>query len=200
MELKSVIEARRSIRRFRPDPIPEEHIEQILEAARLAPSGGNTQPWRFVLISSPAAREKLKELTLGFVATAPLTIACCTDLEANRAYRERYRELLQARAFEGVQLKMPEGASPGDAAMNADQLKGYLNLNTAIAVEHMILRATDLGLGSCWVMMFDRKKLADWLELAPNLVPVCLLPLGYADQQPLPRPRKGLNEIVLKKV
>lgn len=200
MELKEVIESRRSIRRFRPDPIPDAYIEQILEAARLAPSGGNVQPWRFVLIQSPEARERLKELTLAFVANAPLTIVCCTDLEANRAYRERYKELLQARAFEGVAMKMPETSESGSTTMNPDQLKGYLNLNTALAVEHMILRATDLGLGSCWVMMFDRRKLRDWLQLEPNLVPVCLLPLGFADQHPNPRPRKSLNEIILRTI
>jgi len=200
MEFKSVVETRRSIRQFRPDPVPDDYLTQILDAARLAPSGGNVQPWRFVLIKSLEAREKLKEFTLGFVASAPLTIVCCSDLNANRSYRERYKELRQAGAFEGVALDVPKSSSQPASTMNEDQIKGYLNLNTAIAVEHMILRATDLGLGSCWVMMFNRKELASWLQLDSNLYPVCLLPLGFTDQKPLPRPRKTIAEIMVKEI
>ncbi len=198
MELKSVIESRRSIRKFLPDPIPDEYINEILDAARLAPSGGNIQPWRFVVIKNPEAREKLHDFTMGFVANAPLTIVCCSDLDASRSYRERYKELRKAGAFEGVILDMPKSSIQKTDVMNMDQIKGSLNLNTAIAVEHMVLRATDLGLGSCWVMMFNRKELASWLQLDNNLYPFCLLPIGFADQKPLPRPRKNLDEIIVK--
>lgn len=200
MELKSVIESRRSIRKFLPDSIPEEYIREILEAARLAPSGGNIQPWRFVIIKSPEAREKLKDFTLGFVANAPVIIVCCSDLNANQSYRERYKELRRAGAFDEVVFDAPQSSTEKVPSMNEDQIKGYLNLNTAIAVENMVLRATDLGLGSCWVMMFDRHKLASWLQLDSNLYPVCLLPLGFADQKPLIRPRKNLEEIIIKEV
>jgi nitroreductase len=200
MELKSIIESRRSIRKFLPDPIPDEYVNEILDAARQAPSGGNIQPWRFVIIKSPEAREKLKDFTLGFVASAPVIIVCCSDLNANRSYRERYKELRQAGAFEGVVFDAPQSSSEKVPSMNEDQIKGYLNLNTAIAVEHMILRATDLGLGSCWVMMFNRQQLASWLQLDNNLYPVCLLPIGFADQKPHSRPRKNLEEIIVKEV
>lgn len=198
MDLKSIIESRRSIRKFKPDPIPDDHINEILEAARLAPSGGNIQPWRFVIIKSPEAREKLKEFTLGFVATAPVIIVVCSDMTAGQAQRERYKELSLAGAFEGVVFDMPKSPSQNSGEMNEDQVRGYINQNTAIAVEHMVLRATDLGLGSCWVMMFNRKELAAWLHLDHNLYPFCLLPLGIADQKPLPRPRKHLDEIIVK--
>ena len=200
MELKAVIESRRSIRKFLPDPIPEEYIHEILEAARLAPSGGNIQPWRFVIIKSKEAREKLKDFTLGFVASAPVIVVCCSDLDSNRSYRERYKELTQSGAFEGVVFDAPQSSSERAASMNEDQIRGYTNLNTAIAVENMVLRAADLGLGSCWVMMFNRQELASWLQLDPNIYPVCLLPLGFADQKPHPRPRKTLEEIIIKEV
>ncbi len=198
MELKSVIESRRSIRKFLPDSIPDEYINEILDAARLAPSGGNIQPWRFVVIKSPEAREKLKDFTLGFVANAPVIIVCCSDLTADQLKRERLKELTLAGAFEGVVFDAPKSSSQKSGKMNEDQVRGYINQNTAIAVEHMILRATDLGLGSCWVMMFNRKELARWLQLDNNLYPFCLLPVGFADQKPLPRPRKNLDEIIVK--
>lgn len=197
MELKVVIESRRSIRKFQPDPVPDEYIQELLEAARLAPSGNNIQPWKFVVIKSPESREKLKEYTLGHVAAAPVIIVCCSDLKTYADQRERYEELKAAGALEG--LDAPRKTSSYKAPeLNRQQLLAYLNLNTAIAVEHIILRATDLGLGSSWVMMFKRKSLASWLELEENIYPLCLVPIGYPTQDPPPRPRKTLEEIIHK--
>ncbi|HWP97708.1 MAG TPA: nitroreductase family protein [Syntrophomonadaceae bacterium] len=199
MDFNAVIQSRRSIRSFSPDPVPDEYIQQILESARLAPSGSNIQPWRFVVIKSPEARSQLAEYTLAFVAQAPVVIVCCTDLRAAEAQNRRIVELKRAGAFEGVSDQISKAKYPS-ALMDEAGLKSYMNLNTAIAVEHMILTATALGLGSCWVMMFQRKELAQWLELPDNLYPLCLLPIGYPAQDPAPRPRKALEELIIKEL
>jgi len=200
MELKEVIETRRSIRKFKTDPIPDAYIQEVLEAARLAPSGGNIQPWRFVVIKSPEARAQLSDLTLDFVVRAPVVIACCTDMSALKAQVDRYKELRESGAFEGVSMNLSRALPKSSQEMGEEQLRGYLHQNTAIAVEHIILRAVELGLGSCWVMMFDRAELAARLELPENIRPFCLVPIGYPDQQPQPRPRKDLAEIIIKEI
>ena len=102
MELKQAIELRRSIRKFKPDPVPDEHIKEILEAARLAPSGTNIQPWRFVVVKSSEVRQKMAPYTVPFASKAPVVIACCADATAYNTVGLRMSELQNAGAFEGV--------------------------------------------------------------------------------------------------
>jgi len=203
MELIEAIRSRRSIRKFKPDDVPDGHIQEVIEAARLAPSGSNLQPGRFVIIKSAKMREKLKECTpLPFVAQAPVVIACCTDSSCMSGSEQRFRELREAGAFAGTPL---ENAAAGAvksriSSMDEAQINAYLSLNAAIAIDHMTLRAVDLGLGSCWVMMFDRDKVKKLLGLDEKYTVMALLPLGYPDQDPAGRPRISIEEVVLKEV
>ncbi len=203
MELKQVIEQRRSIRRFKPDPLPESYIMELLEAARLAPSGTNIQPWRFVVVESAEMRKRLSECTLGvnFIARAPVTFVCCADLNAVESRPKRIAELREAGAFIGTDF---ENINMEDyvkqRAMDRNAAKAYVSLNAAIAIEHMVLRATDLGLGSCWIMMFNQKAVKKLLNLDDNLVVVALLPVGFPDQDPPPRPRLTIKDILLQRV
>lgn len=179
MELVEVIKARRAIRKFKANPVPENLITELLEAARLAPSGVNIHPWRFVVVKSAEARAKLKEATpLPFVPAAPVVIACCVDSQAIKDTGDR-----------PVKLNM----DPATA-------KAYLNLNAAIAIEHIALRAVDLGLGSCWVMMFDRGKIKNVLSLEDRYDVVALIPVGYPDERPEARPRLAMDEILIKEL
>ena len=84
--------------------------------------------------------------------------------------------------------------------MDEESLKSYLYLNAAIALEHIALRAVDLGLGSCWIMMFNSKKAKEVLELDERYDVVALLPVGYPDQNPLQRPRLKLDELILQTI
>lgn len=84
--------------------------------------------------------------------------------------------------------------------MDQAAIKAYLTLNAAIAIEHIVLRAVDLGLGSCWIMMFDSAKAKSMLELDDRYDVVALLPIGYPDQSPAARPRLTLEELVIKEV
>ncbi len=82
--------------------------------------------------------------------------------------------------------------------MDPAAVKAYLALNAAIAIEHIVLRAVDLGLGSCWIMMFDSARTKTVLELDDRYDVIALLPVGYADQSPAARPRMPLEELVIK--
>jgi len=204
MELLKVIQSRRSIRKFKSNEVPDDVIRELLDAARLAPSGSNLQATRFVVIKSPAERMKLKECTpLPFVAHAPVIIACCIDREAMGNTLVRYRELMEAQAFVGTPLDDPtlmEAAAKRRSSMDQATIKAYLTLNAAIAIEHIVLRAVDLGLGSCWIMMFDSAKTKSMLELDDRYDVVALLPVGYPDQSPAARPRLPLEDLILKEV
>lgn len=204
MELLKAIQSRRSIRKFKSDEVPDAVIRELLDAARLAPSGSNLQATRFAVIKSPAERMKLKGCTpLPFVAHAPVIIACCIDREAMGNSLARYRELMEAQAFAGTPLDDPalmEAAAKRRSGMDQAAIKAYLTLNAAIAIEHIVLRAVDLGLGSCWIMMFDSAKTKSMLELDDRYDVVALLPVGYPDQSPAARPRLLLDELILKEV
>jgi len=201
VELTQAIEQRRSIRKFREEPIPGEMIDQLLEAARLAPSGSNIQPARFVVVKSPAVRQKLGTCTpYKFITRAPVIFACCAD-RASLATRDlRVGELLETGAFTGVEMDQVDPLAYTAAQMNEFAAREYLSMNAAIAIEHMVLRAVDLGLGSCWIGRFDRDRARDILELDESIHIVTLLPVGYPDQSPPPRPRFPVDHLVLKTV
>jgi len=202
MEFSKVIAERRSIRRFKPDIVPDEMIKELLNAARLAPSGDNCQPWRFVVIKNQTYKEKMANaIPQSFVTKAPLVIAVCVDKQAmtKEYFLKRTEELLKARLFfvtpdhkfDLFDYVNTKATSPG-----VDQ--SYLNINVAIAIDHLTLRAVDLGLGTCWVMQFDKVKVKKILSLDDHYEPFVLLPVGFPAQKPRPRPRFTLQDILIK--
>ena len=202
MELLDAIKSRRSIRKFKSDPIPEPLITQLIEAAQLAPSGSNIQPTRFVVIKSDAVRAQLSQATpLPFVSQAPVILACCVDTESLGGMGIRARELMEAGAFADTPLdKMDPESYAKRKPMDPATAEAYLRLNAAIAIDHITLRAVDLGLGTCWVMMFDQAKVKELLGLGETYNVVALIPIGYPDQNPKARPRIDLSQILLKEV
>jgi nitroreductase len=197
MQFDQVIQTRRSIRNFKPDPVSDKAITEILEAARLAASGSNIQPWRFVVIRSQEIKEKLKATTRWrFALKAPVIIACCTDLSSLDGRQDRLVELTQAGVFDNVE--MDGEYSPPEK--NREQLLSYLNMNVGIAITQMMLKAVDLGLGTCWIGGFDPIKTKEILGLDDNLHIVALLPIGYPERIPLQRPRFPLEKLIVKTV
>lgn len=166
-DVMEVIKERRSIRRFKPEGLPKATIEHLLEAATLAPSAGNLQPWFFVVVLNEGLRQKLAEAAgQPFMAKAPVCIVVCAEPERS-AYRygKRGREL-------------------------------YCIQDTAAAIENILLTATGLGLGACWVGAFDEERVASILELRPGLRPVAILPIGYPAEDKNATPRRPLNEVI----
>jgi nitroreductase len=200
LNCQEAIENRRSIRKFDSKPVATEKLEQIIEAARLAPSGTNRQPWRFILLSTQADKDKIVGTVVQpFVCEAPAVFVCCLDRKAyvRKVVEKRMSELVQANVISEeaaqyiYQRKMPEKE---EEIVVPDS--GYLDLG--IAIQNMALMATALGLGSCWVRLFNQKELHRALDLPENLIPVVLLPVGYPAQDPPPRPRLKREEIVFK--
>jgi len=201
VELSDVIALRRSIRKFREEDISADTIRLLLEAARLAPSGSNLQPARFIVAQSTAAKEALGRCTpYKFIVKASVIFVCCADLRAITTRDRRIGELMIEGAFEGVDIDMNDASIANSPIMDEEAVKAYLSMNVAIAVEHIVLKAVDLGLGSCWLGRFDRDKVREYLKLDERIYPVVLLPVGHPDQSPHARPRLTLDKLVLKTI
>jgi nitroreductase len=115
---KDAIEKRRSIRKFKRDSVPDEHIMALIEAARLAPSASNTQPWRFKIVSDDEIKVKLAEAAYhqSFVAQAPVVLVCCADLHGYfEGITARSQEFGKEGALEGTMFRVLRG--------RAEQLK-----------------------------------------------------------------------------
>lgn len=197
---KEAIEQRRSIRKFKADPVPNEYIIELLNAALLAPSGCNAQPWRFRIITDQSIKSELAHAAFDqkFIAQAPAIIVCCADISGYingtvsgiqdlgkiGAVENRIVDILQKRADQ-LKLAPPEQFGP------------QIAFNVAIAIEHIVLRALDFGLGTCWIRLFDGKNVKQLFAWDDNIFPVALLPIGYPDENPLPRKRLGVEDILI---
>jgi nitroreductase len=169
MPVLDVISERGSIRKYTDASIPESDLHTILEAARLAQSAANRQPWQFIVVTNKAVKETLVDAAhrpgrppQSSVRTAAAIIVCLADPEMSR----------------------PVGP-----------FNGFL-IDLAIAIENMALTAWELGIGSCWIGAFQEDKVKALLTIPENLRVVSLLTLGYPDEQPRPKDRKSLTEII----
>jgi nitroreductase len=193
------IRKRRSIRRYEDRPVPQEIIDELLEAARLAPSASNLQTWRFKVVTDEKTRRALREAAFNqrFVETAPVVIVACADFEAFGDRAKRSMELLRTRAVKpSLSMLIRTLRSERAADIEERNLTNVL-INVSIAVEHMVLAAASLGLGTCWVRAFLPDRVAEILSLPPECPPLFLLPLGYSREDPEPRSRRPMEEILL---
>ncbi len=197
---KEAIEKRRSIRRYKPDPVSDDILNSLLEAARLAPSGCNAQPWRFKVVKDADTKRLLAQAAFDqpFIAKAPVVLICCADV---RGYLEGtvsgIEDLGRTGAVEeriaGIILQKAESMK----AMRIAEIAPRIAFNVAIAVEHIVLRALDFGLGSCWIRLIDEQLIKNIFGWDEYIHVVSLLPLGYPGEEPAPRKRWTLEEILL---
>jgi nitroreductase len=164
LELMEVVRQRRSIRKYRPDPVPQAKIDQVLEAARLAPSWATKQCWTFVVVTDPKTKRSVSEAGNEWIEHAPVIVVACAD--------------------------------PKNSGLKKGQ--PYYMLDIGIAMEHLVLAATDQGLGTCWIGWFDEQKAKAALGVPKDIRVVALTPLGYPDEDPEARPRRSLGEIVFR--
>ncbi len=199
METFDAIQKRRSIRQYKQEQIPRKTLLKLMEAARLAPSSSNTQSWGFKIITDPSVKRKLREACYNqdFVEECGVVIACCVDLDQFKLKGERTKELVMIGAVR-PSPEMIMRALKGGSDRDYEEERSFINgiINVAIAAEHIVLMATDLGIGSCWVRAFEHKKVTEIVNPPENQVVLCLLTLGYPNEDPPQRPRRSLEEII----
>jgi nitroreductase len=182
-------------------------IDQLLEAARLAPSGSNRQPWRFLVVKDRDVKKEVRRICLNqrFVEEAPVVIVCFSDIERySRAARRQRRKEFTASGVSATlsgSFADPKYIAYLDSQPTPprEELLTPITANTFIAIEHLVLMATALGLGTCWVAGFDDSSEFNRLfSLDDNMIPVAVIPVGYpAGELPPQRPRLPLEEILL---
>jgi nitroreductase len=164
MEFLDVSRQRYSVRTYRPDPVEDSKLQQVLEAARLAPTAANRQPFQLIVIRTAGRHAELGRLYhREWFSQAPIVIGICS--------------------------------LPGTAWVRRDG-KNYGDVDAAIAMDHLILAATSLGLGTCWVAAFDPVAARELLHLPDGVEPIAFTPLGYPGDQSKPKQRKSLPELV----
>jgi len=171
------VRTRRSVRKFTGRDVEDEVVLQLLESARLAPSGHNTQPWRFIVVRSPEAKRALAKAAHGqsWMEAAPVFIVCVADVRC------------RIQDEPGLEVN---GTSPQFALRQVSR-------DAAIAVEHAVLDAEALGLDTCWVAWYGQADVRPILGIPADKFVVAILPLGYPAETPGERPRKKLDEIVM---
>lgn len=169
-ELMDIIKKRRSVRAYLDKPVEDEKIREIIEAARLAPSTHNSQCWRFV-VTKGDVKEQIAKKALGgiiipnkWAKSAPVIIVACAEMSF-------------------ITHKIGAG------------IKGieYHLLDIGIAVEHLVLRATELGLGTCWIGWFNEKAVRNILNIPRNIKIVALITLGYPKEELEKQEKKRLE-------
>jgi nitroreductase len=198
---KDAIEMRRSIRKFKPDPVPDECIKELLESARLAPSGCNAQPWRFKIVKDPETKQQLARAAYGqmFIAGAPVVIVCCADI---KGYLDGAvsgaQDLRKIGAIEDRCVDIIARRTDKMKSLAPEEIGSRIAANVAIAIEHMVLRALDFGLGTCWIRLIDAAMINKVLGWDNNIYVVALLPTGYPAESPAPRKRLPLKDIIIE--
>ncbi|MDD5127528.1 MAG: nitroreductase family protein [Dehalococcoidales bacterium] len=207
LTVQEAIKQRRSIRGFSSKEVPDEFVAQMLEAARLAPSGSNRQPWNFIVVRDPSTKKELRRICLGqhFIEQAPVLIVCFANLERYSLEEKRKRrvEFQEAGVNETLSGRFADPAyreQLDTMPVPAETARVGAIANTYIAIEHMVLTATALGLGTCWVGGFDdASEINRLFGLKPSLLPIIVLPVGYPEAKtPAPRPRLKKEEIVIQ--
>ena len=149
LTIKEAIEKRRSIRKYKPDPIPDEYIDEILNSARLAPSGCNAQPWRFKIVKQTDVKAKLAQAAYNqtFIATAPVVIVCCADIQGYiDGTVSGIQDLGKIGAVEDRIVTILQDKAKNLETIEIDELGPRIAVNVAIAIEHIVLRGLDFGL------------------------------------------------------
>lgn len=175
MDVKEAIDKRRSIRKFEDRALSHELVDEILEAGRLAPSGTNVQPTRVFIISSNDARKKLQKagaFAQEFVHKAPLILVVCGKPDD---YGDEGEPMLKGK--------------------NRDRCMRDLT----IASSFMVLRATELGIATCWIGLVNPGAIKGVLGIAEDYIIPYVLCVGYPSEKPAPRRRKPLEELILGK-
>jgi nitroreductase len=164
MEFPELIKKRYSCRAYKPDAVEDDELRQVLEAAQLAPTACNLQPFQLIVIHTKGREAELGRIySSSWFSQAPLIICAC-----------------------GI---------PTESWRRRDG-KDYCEVDVTIAMDHLILAAASLGLGTCWIGAFNPDSAREILGLPDNVEPIAFTPLGYPADSPGRKSRKPLDEIV----
>lgn len=166
MDFQELANRRYSCRGYQSKPVEEKNLEKVLQAARMAPTAANRQPFQLIVIHTEGRTEELKEIyNRNWFYEAPLVICAC-GIPGQGWERSRH-----------------DG-------------ENYTMVDVAIVMDHLTLQAADIGLGTCWIAAFNPTAAREFLNLPEDVVPVAFTPLGYPNDDWREKTRKPLDELV----
>lgn len=168
MDVLELIKKRRSVRAYTDEKVSEENIKNLIEAARWAPSAGNTQPLELVVVKNIEMKRKLSEAAFNqtFIQKAPVVfVVCANESRSSRGYGKRGKNL-------------------------------YSIQDTAASTQNILLAAHERGLVTCWVGAFNEKDVAKAVNAPKDVKPVAIIPVGYAAEKGAAPQKRPVNEIV----
>jgi nitroreductase len=165
MDFLDLVKSRYSVRAYKNQAIEEEKLDKILEAARLAPTAVNYQPFKLIIIHTKGRETELKRIYQAeWFNKAPIVICVCCE--------------------------------PKNAWVRRDG-KNFADIDATIVMDHIILAATSLGLGTCWIGAFDANAAREILKLPEEIEPLVFTPIGYPADEIGEKKRKNLSELVI---
>jgi nitroreductase len=159
MNLSEIIQGRRSVRKFKPDPVPREALLELLEAAVWAPSGSNAQAWRFVVVTQEAVMKKIKMVSPGLLGDPPAAIVIAQDMERIKR----------------------KGGKMGHESLS--------KMDSAMAAQNILLSAFDQGLATCVIASFHPTAVGKLLGMPEHIQPQLMVSVGQPAVSPKPPPR-----------
>ncbi len=166
MDFEQLIQQRYSCRHYSPAPVDDQLLDKVLNAARLAPTAANKQPFQIIIIKTENKKEDLLKIyNRDWFVQAPFILAICSIPDEGWV-RHKYD--------------------------NAN----YSTVDAAIVVDHITLQAADLGLGTCWIGAFNPQPTRDFLKLPDHVEPIAFTPLGYPLDKPKDKTRKPLSDLI----
>lgn len=166
MELSDAIRQRRSIRKFSPQPVPKALLLELIQAGAVAPSASNLQAWQFVVIDEPELVRKVDLFSPGLSGNPPVIITICSDMN----YAQQH-------------------GSPNS------EVYGCI-MDASMAAENIMLRALDLGLGTCAIKSYNAAAVSKILRLPEHFRMELLISVGYPDGIVKPRRLRPLEEVL----
>ncbi len=197
-----VIQDRRSIRSYTDEPVSDEDLGLILEAARQAPSGENAQPWRFIIVKDEATRSRLGEIA-GGGSRRRFTSEFVTN-----KMQQRFASLEDEEKKQKAFQKLTSGivsefgaTAPLNIIVCGRKDVWDLPYDTSAAIENMLLMITALGLGACWIIapcidVRDEERIKALLNIPEGIKVVSLISVGHPTREHRPRPRIAIEDLV----
>ncbi len=186
---------RRSIRKYLDKQVSKELIEQIIDAGRVAPSAKNRQPWRYIVLGGESKSEFLEHMWKGILREENECAMLPDSANGLADAKNTWNIMTQAPIL--IVVINDNGKNPFDE-INADSRFVEIcdTLSIGASIENMLLKATELGLGTLWIAntCYAYKELTQYLETSQQLVGA--IALGYANEAPMQRPRKKMEEVV----
>ncbi len=197
-----IVQDRRSIRNYSDEPVSEEDLEKILEAARQAPSGENAQPWRFIIVKDATTRQLMGAIARGGSGRR------FTAEYVTKQMHERFASMKDEAKKKAIFEKLTSGSvsaflaeAPVNIVVCGKKDVWDMPYDTSACIENMLLVIAALGLGACWVIapcidIRDEEKLKELLGVPEGFKIVSIVALGHPTRYPRPRPRLAMHELV----